>query len=136
MPSYRRQRLSRQLGDYAELEVTPRWMFNDYFAVSADYFLYLRRATTFGGGPITVSDPYSGLPVTLDPAVLGVPHEIAQRAGIGIAYSTVAAHGRGTTRLPLDIRWQRIITLGGENTPYAFQDRLELRIITSLFGKP
>ena len=136
VPSYRRQRLSRQLGDYAELEVTPRWMFNDYFAVSADYFLYLRRATTYGGGPFTVSDPYSGLPVTLDPAVLGVPHEIAQRAGIGIAYSTVAAHGRGTTRLPLDIRWQRIITLGGENTPYAFQDRLELRIITSLFGKP
>ena len=135
VPISRKASIQRQLGDYAELEVTPRWMFNDYFAVSADYYLYLRKATLFTGGIITITDPYSGAPLNLDPSVLNVAHQVAQRVGFGLAYSTVAAAGRRQTRIPLDIRWQRIMTVGGENTPFAFQDRLELRVITSLFGR-
>ncbi len=135
VPISRRATVQRQLGDYAELEVTPRWMFNDYFAVSADYFLYLRKGTRYSGAPITITDPYSGGPLTLDPSVLNTPHQLAQRVGFGLAYSTVAAAARGKTGIPLDIRWQRVMTVGGENTPFSFQDRLELRVITTLFGK-
>jgi hypothetical protein len=135
VPISRKATIQRQLGDYAELEVTPRWMFNDYFAVSADYYLYLRKGTTFSGGAITITDPFSGGPLTLDPSVLNTSRQVAQRLGFGLAYSTVAAAARGKTRIPLDVRWQRIMTVGGENTPFSFQDRLELRVITSLFGR-
>ncbi|MBI3791595.1 MAG: hypothetical protein HY275_12055, partial [Gemmatimonadetes bacterium] len=134
VPAYRRASVTRQVGDWAELEVSPRWMFNDYFAVSGDYQLFLQRATTFRGGPITVTDPFSGSPQVLDPSVLDQPHQLAHRAGFGIAYSTVAAAARGKTRIPLDIRWQRIMTVAGESTPFVMQDRLEVRVITSLFG--
>ncbi len=135
VPISRRAKVQRQLGDYAELEVTPRWMFNDYFAVSADYYLYLRQGTRYTGAPITITDPYSGAPLTLDPSVLNTSHQLAQRVGFGVAYSSVAAARRGKTGIPLDIRWQRIMTVGGSNTPFSFQDRLELRVITRLFGR-
>ncbi len=135
VPAWRQQSVSRQLGDYAELEVTPRWMFNGYFAASADYFLFLRRGSTFSGGPITATDPYTNVPVLLDPSQLNSPHQIAHRFGVGLAYSTVPAHGRGKTRIPLDIRWQRVWTVGGETTAFVMQDRLEFRVITGLFGQ-
>ncbi len=135
IPISRTATIRRQLGAYADLEITPRWMFNDAFGISADYQLLLRRSTTFSGGPITITDPYSGSPLTLDPSVLGTPRQIAHRVGFGVAYSTVAAAARGKTGIPLDVRWQRIMTVGGENTPFLFQDRIELRVITSLFGR-
>ena len=136
VPLWRLQSVERKLGDYAELAVTPRWMFNDNFAVSGDYLLFARRASRHSGGPITTIDPFTGTLVALDPSVLDVPHQLAQRVGVGITYSTVPQAGRGKSRLPLDVRWQRFWTVGGETTPFVMYDRLELRFLTGLFGHP
>jgi hypothetical protein len=136
IPAYRRATVSRQVGDAAELLVTPRWMFNDYFALSGEYELFLQKGTRYTSASVSLTDPIGGGTALFDPALLNTGRQVAQRAGIGLAYSTVAAAARGKTRIPLDVRWQRLMTLSGEGTPFTMIDRLELRVTHRLFGHP
>ena len=138
IPSNQLAELERKLGDYAEFEMTPRWMFNDYFALSADYVLFMRRGDRYSGASSTGGVPIPAIfpgPVFPDAALLNTGHQTAQRVGIGFSYSTVASVARGKAGTPLEIRYQRLQTVGGEGTPFSTQDRLEFRIYTNLFGR-
>ena len=128
--------VERKLGDYAEIEVTPRWMFGDYFAVSADYQAFLRRGDRYSVAPAAIAA--GGFPVVAGPdaTLLNTSHQSAQRAGFGLTYSTLAARARGKTGFPFEVRYQRLQVIAGEGTPFTTEDRLEFRVLTRLFGKP
>ena len=132
IPSNQVMEISRKPGDYAEVEAIPRWMFNDYFAVSADYVLFLKRGDRYEFPSGTGSPAVVGFP---QPALLNTGHQTAQRIGVGFTYSTLASSARGKGHIPLEIRYQRLQTVGGEGTPFATQDRLEFRLYSNLYGR-
>ena len=52
-PAYREAPVTRNLGDYVELEATPRYVYNDYFSLSA-HWRYRRKAEDAYTGTFTV----------------------------------------------------------------------------------
>ena len=97
---YREQIVSRDLGSYIELEASPRWVYNDYLSLSANY-LYRRKGEDKYTGMFTTEDP-TGQPITLDASILGVGTEQKeQRIGGGASFSTLRAYDRGRSRIPI-----------------------------------
>lgn len=120
----------RDLGDMLQLEVTPRFALNDFFAVGG-YFSYRRKGAdthTFAVGLATPDEP---LEAALDPSVLDEGTEIReQRAGFGVAYSNLSAFNRGRARFPFEVSFLHVQTTGasGGMVPVLREDRLQLRL--------
>ena len=127
--------VDRKMGDWATLEIAPRWAFSDYFGLSGHYLYFVRRGDRYSGS-VTVNDIVTGLPVTLDPSAMNTPHQVAHRLGLGFTYSTLAAHRKGKTGLAFDVTYQRVQVVSGENTPFLTQDRIALRFYTPILGGP
>ena len=133
--AYRRQRVSRDLGDYVELEASPRWALGRYFAAGAQY-LYRSKAADRHTGTFAAKPPV-GSEVTLDASVLDAEtSERQHRVAVGVSYSTLAANASGRGRLPLEISYQHWwpVSGAGGRTPRAARDVVQLRVYTSLFG--
>ena len=133
--AYRRQRVDRDLGDYWEAEVIPRYVFSEYVAIAGHYSYRNKEQDVYSG---VFSDTNTvGEPVTLDASVLNAEtQQTEHRAGGGIVYSTLAAHRRGRSRLPVELSYQylRSIKGSGGKTPKAAQHVIQLRAYISLFG--
>ena len=125
--------VDRRMGDWATLEITPRWVFSDYFGVSGYYQFFVRRGDRYTGASTVVANAGGGT-FTFDPAALNTSHQLAHRVGLGFTYSTVAAHRKGKTGLALDITYQRVQVVSGENTPFMMQDRIAMRFYTPILG--
>ena len=134
--AYRQQVVSRDLGDYIEIEASPRWVYNDYLSLSANW-LFRRKAEDKYTGTFTVEDP-TGQPVTLDAGILGADTEQReQRVGGGANFSTLRAYDRGRSRIPLEVQfthWQSIS--GSGYSPKQFTTQLQIRYYTRMFGAP
>ncbi|MDQ3808661.1 MAG: hypothetical protein M3336_00050, partial [Chloroflexota bacterium] len=134
--AYRRQRVERDLGDYFELDVLPRFVLNDYVAVGGEY-LYRHKSQDSYSGTFNVTNTL-GEPITLDASILNAEtRQREQRVGGGIAFSTVAAHRRGRASLPLEITYQyvRSVTGSGGRTPKVSQHIIQLRAYLPLFAR-
>jgi hypothetical protein len=100
---YREQMVSRDLGDYIELQATPRYVYNDYLSASLQW-TYRKKAEDKYSGTFTVTDP-NDEPVSLDASILGVGTEqTEQRIGGGATFSTLRAYDRGVARVPLEVQ--------------------------------
>lgn len=134
--AYREQTVNRNLGDYIELEATPRYVYNDYFSVSG-HWRYRRKAEDTYTGTFSVEGP-GGTPVALDASILGVGTELTeQRIGGGVSFSTLRAFDRGRSRLPLEfqlLHWQTIS--GSGYVPKQFSTSVQVRYYTRAFGAP
>jgi hypothetical protein len=62
-PSSREQTVTRDLGDIAELSITPRWSLNEWIGIAAQYLVRTKGADTYSG-TFTMPVP-NGAPVTL-----------------------------------------------------------------------
>jgi hypothetical protein len=133
---YREQIVSRDLGDYIELEASPRYVYNDYLSFSANW-LYRRKGEDKYTGSFTTEDP-SGQPVTLDASILGVgTDQTEQRVGGGASFSTLRAFDRGRARLPLEVQFSHWQSISGSGyAPKQFTTQLQVRYYTRLFGAP
>jgi hypothetical protein len=134
--AYRQQTVQRDLGDVLDLEVSPRWVLNDYVAVAGHYY-YRRRFSDRYTGTFSVSD-LNGQPLTLDAAALDLETEAREhRFGGGFSYSTVAAHEQGKARIPLEVTYFHYqTTLGsGGNVPKLSGDQVQVRVYRRLFGR-
>jgi hypothetical protein len=133
---YREQPVSRDLGDYIEIEAAPRYVYNDYLSFSANW-LYRRKGEDKYTGAFITEDP-SGQPVTLDASILGVgTDQTEQRVGGGASFSTLRAYDRGRARLPLEVQFSHWQSISGEGyAPKQFTTQLQLRYYTRLFGAP
>lgn len=88
----------RELGDYYELEATPRLGLGEYFSLGAQYQYRHQARDTY-----TLAEPGA----TPDPSILNAGTELTvHRVGGGIVYSSVAAHAAGRTRYPFEITFQ------------------------------
>jgi hypothetical protein len=131
----RQQRVSRDLGDYFELEVTPRFVYNDYLSLSAQW-VYRRKSADQYTGTFTI-DGADGEPTVIDARVLGVDTEQdEQRVGVGITYSTLRALDRRHGRLPLEVRFLHSQSVSGSGfVPKRFSSELQLRVYLGLLGE-
>jgi hypothetical protein len=133
---YRQQTVSRDLGDYIELEAAPRYVYNDYFAVSLQW-LYRKKGEDKYTGTFTVTDLDSNS-VTIDAGILGAGTDATeQRVGGGLSYSTLRAFDRGRARIPLDIQLLHTQSISGSGyAPKRFSTQVQVRYYTRLFGAP
>jgi hypothetical protein len=131
---YRQQVVDRQLGNYIEMQVTPRYVVNDYFALSAQY-TYRSKSQDHYTGSFAAKD-VNGTDVTFDASALDIESERSeQRVGGGITYSTYRAFDRGKTGLPIEVSLMHAQTLSGSaRQPKAFTTQVQLRFYPKLFG--
>jgi hypothetical protein len=131
---FRTQVVDRDLGEFVEVEVAPRWVPNETFAVSADYRYRSKAADEYGGFTASVVGPV-GTPVPLDAATLGM--QTAQnehRFGMAITFSTVRGYARGRSRWPMEVSLLHTQVLGGEGVPKTFATAVAFRFYRRLFG--
>ena len=133
---YREQTVSRDLGDYIELQATPRYVYNDYLSASLQW-TYRKKGEDTYAGTFTVTDP-NDEPVSLDASILGVGTEqTEQRIGGGATFSTLRAYDRGRARVPVEVQllhWQSVS--GSGYAPKRFSTQVQLRYYVRLFGAP
>jgi hypothetical protein len=134
--SYREQTVSRDLGDYMEVQATPRYVYNDYISASVSW-TYRRKAQDTYTGTFSVNGPQN-TPVALDASILGADTEqTEQRVGGGASFSTLRAYDRGRARIPLEVQllhWQTVS--GSGYVAKQFSTQIQLRYYTRLFGAP
>jgi hypothetical protein len=135
---YSRRTVERKLGDYYQLEASPRFVLNDYFAIGGLYSFRKKQRDEYTGS-FTVDSATTGFgAVTLDASTLALGTEQEeQRVGGGIVYSTVAAASRGRARVPLEISYSHVQTISGSGRAQvkSFSDHVQLRVYTQLFGR-
>ena len=134
--AYREETVSRNLGDYMELQATPRYVYNDYLSASANW-TYRRKAEDTYTGTFSVNGPQN-TPVSLDASILGTDTEQSeQRVGGGATFSTLRAFDRGRARVPLEVQLLHWQTLSGSGyVPKQSSTQIQLRYYTRLFGAP
>jgi hypothetical protein len=135
VPAYREVTVDRTLGRELQLEVTPRYAFGDAFSVWAQY-QYRTKAADENRGTFQIDFADDSPSETVDASILDVDTEAReQRAGIGVAYSTLAAYARGRSSLPVEVSWVYRQTLAGRggsvyrNTGQQVQVRFYFRVL-------
>ncbi len=131
-PSYRERLVNRNLGDQLQIEVTPRWILTDFFAIGAQY-MFRNKAEDAFSGTFTVPPSASGLatPVTLDASTLRYETAATEhRIGIGLTFSSVAAYARHKASLPIEVQYfnSRTIAGSGGAVPKLSIHQLQIRL--------
>ena len=134
--AWRERLVDRNLGDQLQVEVTPRWTLNDFFSVGVQY-LFRKKGEDAFTGTFAVPTSESGLPaaVTLDASSLSLETAATeQRIGVGLTFSSVAAHARGKAKLPIEVQYfnSRTVTGSGGNVPRLSIHQLQVRLYPKL----
>lgn len=104
----------RALGDYYEIEATPRLGLGDYFSIGAQYRYYHKARDSYTGTRDTTDA--AGQPVHLDASTLDASSDVTEQwASVGIVYSSVAAvdRGHGNHRFEFTLRYTRVVSVSG-----------------------
>ncbi len=125
--------VDRDLGDYIELELVPRFALGNYFALAGVYRFRSKAEDSFtgtlagtGGGP------------TVDAALLGFGTQTReQRAGAGLLFSTMDAYARGRAGVPFEVNYvyTRTVAGAGQLVANAAEHRIGARMYVRLFGR-
>lgn len=127
--------VSRKAGDVLALDLTPRYLLAEWFALDAHYGFERTGATT-----ISVVNPADLVPIcptcALPAVSTGQPALVAQRVGFGARYSTVDSYLRGRARYPVEVSFTHLETItGSAGVPKAFTDLIQLRLYYPLLGR-
>lgn len=135
--AYRQQKVDRDLGDYYELEANPRWVFNDYVALTGHYY-YRRKYEDKYKGTFQIDSAVTGFgDLTIDASTLNGETEAREhRFGGGVSFSTLKAFQEKRSRIPVEVTYLHFQTTRGEGgaVPKLFSDQLQLRVYARLFG--
>lgn len=133
-PGYRRQLVSRDLGDYIAAEISPRYRITDALMMSASY-AFFRKGEDAYTGRFAATD-LEGEAVTLDASVLNAgTARMEQRVVAGFTYSTMHAYYRGRSTLPLEVSYMVGQSLRGDGrTTKQFTSAIGFRLYSRLFG--
>lgn len=139
VPAFRQQTVDRKLGNYYEVEATPRYALSEYFAFFGQYLLRQKAADRYTGTFTITDSAATGVPsLTLDASALDAMTSYAeQRVGFGFAFSSRAAAARGRGKVPFDVSFVHLQTLtaSGGFVPQRFEDRASIRFYVSLWGR-
>lgn len=132
---FRTQRVTRDLGDIFEFEVSPRYAPNESFSLSANYQYRSKAADTYGGFAATVPGA-DGMPVMLDASTLGLQTATHHhRVGMALTFSTVRGYGERRSRWPMEVSLAHTQLLAGEGIPKSFATTVTFRVYRRLFGR-
>lgn len=135
--SFRQQKVDRDLGDFYEIEANPRWVFNDYFALTGHYF-YRRKQADAYKGVFQIPGSITGFgDLTVDARTLNGETEAREhRFGGGAAFSTLKSYQEKRSKIPVEVTFFHFQTTRGQggNVPKLFSDQLQVRLYARLFG--
>jgi hypothetical protein len=127
LPLTRRVLAERTPGDRIQIELAPRWVFNDYLAVGTRYRFMHEAATVW-----REISPASGAVALQAEGAAITAHE----ASFGVTWSSIAAWQRGRSKRPIEISWERGYVFAGEGEILAARsDRLGVLVYAKLWGK-
>jgi hypothetical protein len=131
LESWREVDVSVVRGAVLQAEIAPRFHLNSYLAVGAYWGWRQHAEDTYSGIPTAAPLPFS--PPFIAPRAESDEH----RAGVSITFSTLAAHADGRVRRPFEIGWahQQSVTSGVGIVPKRWENRLQFRYYTRLFGR-
>ncbi len=123
----------RQLGNVTELEVFPRWEFNRFMTVGAQYLYRHKPADSYAtsSGVVQTAAVAGGF----DPLNFGVGSEATEhRVGGGVAFSNVHAVQSGRARFPFDVSYLHSETIrgGAGKIPKLIIDQIQIRLYRPL----
>ena len=123
----RRVTVRRDLGDFVSLEVSPRLVISDHFALGGHYRYYAK-------GEDRYTSP-AGADPGIDAAVLGLGTKRSeQRVLASVTYSTLSSYFRRRARTPLEVGMSFGRTISGTgNAPAQSLAALTLRLYNQLF---
>jgi hypothetical protein len=113
--------------------VTPRYLPNDEFSISAQYRYRSKGADRYDGTfQVNSAD---GTPLSLDAATLGAGTEQTEhRLGFAVTYSTVHGYARRTARWPLEISFLHTQVMSGKGIPRLWMNGLAFRLYRPIAG--
>lgn len=125
-------------GAVLQAEVAPRYHLSDFVAIGGYWGWRKRNADEYTVPPAAVAAPPAAGIVPFD--VAGMSEAFAsdeQRAGFSLTFSTLAAReaGRVSGRFEITFSHQQSITSGAGTVPKRWEDRVQLRYYTRLFGR-
>jgi hypothetical protein len=122
----REQEVGRDLGDVLELELAPRYVPNDEFAVSGLYRYRNKGADSYEGTfQVNSAD---GTPLSLDASALGIGTEHTEHLlGFAVTYSTVRGYVRRTAKWPLEVSFVHTMAMSGRGIPRIQSSGISLR---------
>jgi hypothetical protein len=129
--SYRQQVVRRDLGDFFELEATPRFVLTDWFAVAGQYYLRDKDQDRYTGTfviPASVTG-FADLPLdarTLDQETRAVEH----RVGGGLTLSSLKPFTDGRFPVPVELTYlfQQTVDGFGGGVPRLSLHQVQLRL--------
>ena len=135
-PKWRERMVDRHLGDQLQIEVTPRWVLNDYFSIGAQYLFRQKGEDKFTGTfVVPASETGLSAPVTLNASTLSYETQATeQRFGVGLTFSSLAAHARHQAKLAIEVQYfnSRTIAGSGGNVPKLSIHQLQFRLYPRL----
>ncbi|MBA3646463.1 MAG: hypothetical protein H0W63_09825 [Gemmatimonadaceae bacterium] len=136
-PLYRRQVVNRALGNTLEFETNPRWVLNDFFAVSGQY-IYRHKSEDHYTGTFNIPGATTGYgDITINAATLNLETEQTEsRFGGGLSFSNIYAFEQGKAKIPFEVTFlhQQTTRGSGGNQPKFFTDQIQLRLYARIFG--
>ncbi|MEO6445061.1 MAG: hypothetical protein ABIZ91_14220 [Gemmatimonadaceae bacterium] len=131
---YRKQVVTRDLGNYVMGEISPRYVLTDALSLGATYSFYRKGEDAYSGSYTTQN--LEGTTVTLDASTMDAGSgRTEQRVMGGVTFSTMAAYYRGRSKLPLEVSYTVGQSVSGAgNTMKTFTQAIGLRVYARLFG--
>ena len=140
IPAYATTTVHRKTGNLMELEATPRWVINDFMALTGQY-TYAKKSqdqytgTSFTVGPDSLT---GGQTVVIDPTTLSAGTAFTeQTVAAGLSFSNLHAVAQHKSSVPIEVNYlhRQTIKGSGDNIPQTFRDRIEVRLYIPIFGK-
>jgi hypothetical protein len=123
----REHEVARDLGDFMELEVAPRYVPNDALGFSLDYRFRSKGADTYSG----FSLPADGI----DASTLGLGTEQEEhRVGAAITYSTVRGYNERQSRWPVEVSLMHTRVISGRGVPRYNATGVAVRLYRRMSG--
>jgi hypothetical protein len=125
----RRHLVRRDPGDFLAVDVSPRLVITDHFALGGQYRYYSKGEDTYA---LADTSPSS---VPADPSILALGTKRSEQLLLAsVTYSTLAAYFRGRARTPLEVSMSFGRTLSGAGgAPAQSISALTLRVYNQLF---
>lgn len=135
---FRLTRVSITPANMWEMRVAPRWQFNDYLGVGGEW-----RFRARGEDAVRSIDPAAmmvipGVPLNYGDGAMQTPSDANEhRWAWTMSYSTLGSNPRGVARLPLELFYTHEQSVGSSRgiVPRRWEDRIQLRFYTRLFGR-
>ncbi|MCC6319360.1 MAG: hypothetical protein IT361_16935 [Gemmatimonadaceae bacterium] len=128
-PASNRIAVQRDLGDMLAIEVSPRWVVTDHFALTGSWHFVRKGEDTYA----SVGTPAGGSTLDLSLLAQGTAQS-SQRALLSFTYSNLAHYFRRRARAPMEVSFTIGRTLSGwGNAPKQTVSGLSMRVYNQLF---